>query len=66
MQVFFDRSTHGSCAAYPLGQGAFYSTEWEASDASPSDIPSSFLGLSVLRDVPASFQEFVRGQKSAS
>ena len=50
MEVFFDRSTQGSCSSYPLGRGAFYSPEWEASDASPSDIPSSFLGLTVLRD----------------
>jgi hypothetical protein len=66
MEVFFDRSTQGSCSSYPLGRGAFYSPEWEASDASPSDIPSSFLGLTVLRDVPAAFQEFVRGERPAS
>jgi hypothetical protein len=66
MQAFFDRSTQGSCSPYPLGRGAFYSTEWEASSVSPSDIVSSFLGLSLLRDVPATFQEFVRGEKPAS
>jgi hypothetical protein len=66
MEVFFDRGTEGSCSPYPLGRGAFYSTEWEASSVSPSDIVSSFLGLSLLRDVPATFQEFVHGEKPAS
>jgi len=66
IESFFDRSTHGSCSSYALGRRAFYSTEWEASGVSPSDIPSSFLDLFILRDVPAEFQEFVRGQKPAS
>ena len=56
----------GDCSLYPLGRADFYSTEWEASRVSPPDVLSSFLGLAVLRDVPASFQAFVRGEKPVS
>jgi hypothetical protein len=66
MEMYFDRSTQGSCAPYPFGRSAFYSAAWEASDVSPSDVVPSFLGLSVLRDVPTTYQEFVQGQTPAS
>lgn len=66
MESFFDRRAAGSCSSYPLGQAAFYSTEWESGDESPSNVISSFLGLSVLREVPANFQAFVHGEKPVS
>jgi hypothetical protein len=64
MESFFDRSTQGSCSSYALGRGAFYSTKWESSGVSPSDIPSSFLGLFVLRDVPVEFRSSSVGRNA--
>ena len=66
VQVYFNRNEAQSCSSYQLGQGAFYSPKWEASNVSPPDILPTFLGIFVLTPVAPAFMEFVRHERPTS